>query len=524
MNLLKNDFFQLDIINSTSIHITVFKKGYTLLNFNKVLEGFPRVSLTSFANLKKAMDEATNESCNIGDYLPLITCSISKDKMKASIKILATNQEFEELKPSLSEAILHILEKNEVSNGFLMDVIEGELLPRKEIIVAVGIEPIHGNDAIVHYFQLSERKPVIEESGKADFYNMNFIDEVDIGAWLGEKIPPTDGTNGKNILGEDLKAKKGKDKRVIYDASSIELIDENEKQVLRAKIKGVVSKSSGKISIANHLLIEGDVGIRTGNIEFDGSITIKGTVHEGFSAVAMMDIAILSELGVRKVSRIESLHGDVYIKGGVFGDGVIKAQKNIYVKHANECCLEAGEDIHIGFYSTGSNLSAKNVITEENKGKIIGGHIVAKGRVFATEIGNKAERKTIIQVEGFERSKIKEELEELFENYKEAVLCYKEIQHHLEVFENLSKNLNDAQQEQYTKLLLAHDLKLKEVNILNDKKKTLEKMLSIKGEGEISVLQGAYPETTIEIKNRKKKLKSMTKGTFYTVGREMKHE
>ncbi|AZB41764.1 DUF342 domain-containing protein [Bacillus sp. FJAT-42376] len=523
MILTKNDFFQLEVERDT-VYLNVARPGYPLPDFNSLLTLYPRISITSFPNLKKGLEEATHSNVNIGQYLPVIVHTVSKDKMSASVKILASTEEFTGMQGDLTGMVMEVLADAGVTEGLSLQAIQKELVPMKWIEVAKGMEPADGTDAVIRYYELSERKPVIEETGKADFYNMNFIDEVEKGDWLGEKIPLTEGTSGVNVLGEELKPRKGKDKRLHYDPKSVLSLEEDGKTVLRAGIKGIVSKTAGRISIANHLLIEGDVGIGTGNIEFDGSVTVKGTVQEGFSVTAGIDIAVLSELGVRQVGKIESLNGDIFIKGGVFGSGTIQAAKNIFVKHANDCELKAGEDIHIGFYAKGSTLAAKNVITEQHKGKIIGGHIIAKGKVFANEIGNKIELKTIIQVEGFDRTLLQEDYVSLLNEYKQVIRNVEEIQRHMEIYENFSSKLNEWQLVQFEKLKQAHEEKLKEISHFEHKRQSLVKMLEIKGDGEISIFQKAYPETYIEIKNIKKKVDSLTKGTFYATGRELKYE
>ena len=85
--------------------------------------------------------------------------------------------------------------------------------------------------------------------------------------------------------------------------------------------------------------------METGNISFEGNITVKGTVLDGYSVFATEDISILSELGVSNIDTIESQLGDVFIKGGIFGKGKsrIIAGRNIFVKHTNESFLEAGK-------------------------------------------------------------------------------------------------------------------------------------------------------------------------------------
>ncbi|MCD7034242.1 FapA family protein [Metabacillus sp. GX 13764] len=523
MILVKNEYFILEN-HSDSISLNVFKKGYSLADFNRVLAEFPRISITSFPNLKKGIEEAAGEAITIGRYLPLISCTISQDKMTASIKLLSSDGELDSLKKELPGMILETLQEAGVTEGLLMEVIDGEIPPLKSVAAAKGIEPLHGEDAAIRYFELSERKPVIEETGKANFYHMNFVDEVEKGDWLGEKLPPTAGRDGRNVLGEPLKARKGKDKRLIYDPKSVLLVEEGGKSLLKAAAKGIVSKKEGRISVADHLVIDGDVGIATGNIEFDGSVTVEGTVCEGFSVVAGFDVAVKSEFGVRQVGRIESLNGDIYLKGGVFGKGIIKAAKNIYVKHANECSLEAGGDIHIGFYAKSSDLTARNVITEKTNGKIMGGQITAQGKVFANEIGSKIEHKTIIQVEGFERGELEEQYNELLKEYKKAIGVFEEIHRQTEIYETFANQLNSSQKGQMDSLKMAYDLQMKEISALEARRKSMLQMLEIKGDGEISIFEKAYPETYIEIRNMKKKVNSITKGTFYAAGRELKYE
>ena len=52
-------------------------------------------------------------------------------------------------------------------------------------------------------------------------------------------------------------------------------------------------------------------------------------------------------------------------------------------------------------------------MTDEHQGKLIGGIIEARGKVRAGIIGNRMERKTIINVLGFDRQQLKEELHEV---------------------------------------------------------------------------------------------------------------
>jgi len=80
---------------------------------------------------------------------------------------------------------------------------------------------------------------------------------------------------------------------------------QNKKVVLYSKIDGAVHYDGNKISVSNHLEIDGDVDFKTGNIIFDGYVTIKGTVTDGFYVEATKDIEINSPLGLGNVKGIK---------------------------------------------------------------------------------------------------------------------------------------------------------------------------------------------------------------------------
>ena len=138
----------------------------------------------------------------------------------------------------------------------------------KILVIAKGQEPVPGKDAIIKYYKRSERKPTIRDDGKADFYDMNFLDEVKKGDWLGEKIPPTNSIPGRTITGEFAIVENGKNKKLQFDEKTVAAYKEDGKIILRSLIDGVVEFHAGKISVGNHLVINGDVGVETGNIQF----------------------------------------------------------------------------------------------------------------------------------------------------------------------------------------------------------------------------------------------------------------
>lgn len=524
MIIEKNDEILLEEENG-SVYLTVFQKGCSFLQFHPIIVANPQL-VFNVQSINQAITVASGERVHIGIQKPLLEWKISHDKMKASVRVNCTEEYFKENKQTIISQILNDLRNEKISEGIQMQTIQNELEINQFILVAKGTEPIRGLDAVVKYFKPSERKPTIGEDGKADFYDMNFLDEVKKGDWLGEKIPPTNAVPGKTITGDFALGVNGKNKRLQYDPNTVGTFEEDGKVVLRALIDGVVEFEQGKIKVGRHLVINGDVGVATGNISFDGNITIKGTVAEGYSVVATQDISILSELGVSQIELIESKTGDVYIKGGAFGKGKskIRAGRNIFIKHANECILEAKENIHIGYYSLGSTLKARNIITDEVQGKLIGGVIEALGKVRAGIIGNKMERKTIINVLGFNRDQLKNELNELLVMYKSKMIELDAIKEKLEIFDTFLDELNSIQNQQYRLTRQKFDELTADILYFEQKRKSIMELLESKGDGEITIGQMAYPDTNLQIKNMKKKLNEATSGTFYAENNYMHFE
>lgn len=499
-----------------SIYLTVKQKGCSFLQIHQLIIQNPQY-VVDIKSINNALTQVTGQPVLIGHKKPLIEWKIPLDYLSASIKLNCTNEYLQNNYSEIVSNIINSLHEQNIIEGILLNVIQNELVVNEEIVIVKGQEPVPGKDAIVKYYKRSERKPTIRDDGKADFYDMNFLDEVKKGDWLGEKIPPTNSIPGRTITGEFAIAENGKNKNLQFDEKTVAAYKEDGKLVLRSLIDGVVEFHAGKIAVGNHLIIDGDVGVKTGNIQFEGNVTVKGTVIDGFSVYATNDISILSELGVSNIDTIQSELGDVFIKGGIFGKGKSKilAGRNIFVKHTNESILEASENIHIGYYSLGSHLKAQNIMTDERKGKLIGGFIEARGKVRAGIIGNKMERKTVINVQGFNRKQLKEELHEILISYKTKMEELEIIKNKLDVFDAYAEELNPVQDKQYERIKSDFDRLTNDIFGFDEKRKSLMEILNSKGDGEITIGKIAYPDTNLQIKHMKKKLNESTKGTFF---------
>jgi uncharacterized protein (DUF342 family) len=174
---------------------------------------------------------------------------------------------------------------------FLLDGICNE----RPILIAEGIPPENGKDSVIKMYELKDPKPEIKVDGNVDHYELHLINMVNAGDWLGERIEPTPGGPGKTVKGDVIPAMPGKKYPLMYDRSSVKEEYKDGVTVLRAARNGAVYYKGDKIGVYNHLEIDDNIDFKTGNIDFDGFVTVKGSIEDSFSVIADKDIEILGE-------------------------------------------------------------------------------------------------------------------------------------------------------------------------------------------------------------------------------------
>jgi len=505
------------------VYIHPKSREIKLQDINDALQAFPRVRIKSFVEVQKSLSDLSLEPFKLGDLKERVEIDVSTDEMTAYLRLNLTKKELEDGEGSIRNEVISLLSDKNICVGIKSEVLDGDFVGCKKQVIAEGVMPIAGRDAKYKYFKTSEGKPELKEDGKADLYEMNLIDNVLVGDWLGEKTKPLPGIPGETVTGRELPAKAGRDYNLKFDRKSVLELEESDKVVLRSKKEGAVKFENGKIMVHNHLLINGDVGYETGNIRFDGDVTIRGTVKDKFIVEATGDIAIESTNGVGAIGKIISKNGSVYIKGGINGRGeaVVVAKDSIFVKYVNESHLIAQGTINVGLYAIESILKADKVVMDPVKGRLIGGEIEAEHKIVAGSIGNKNERRTHIVVKGFERRSIKNRLEEIKEAFQEVIVSTNRVKRQLEIFENNMEKLDERALNSYNEMVNEYETKIDEINRLNREVILLEETLRTRGDGEIKIHNSVYPKTYLEIKSFQKKVNELMTCSFYVQDRKM---
>jgi uncharacterized protein len=335
-----------------------------------------------------------------GQLEPYIRIQISADKLSAYLQFNRADETF----TCSPEALEQYVKDNGVVYGLQYDVIHKIAKDPKayyytQTLIASGDPPQQGENGSI---KLANRldddalhRPMETADGKVDLKEVNRINNVQRGQLIAERIPATEGKEGKSVTGIVLLGKNGKEARFKVGKN---VVLNSDHTAMYAAIDGLMTKTDNeKINVFPVYEVNGDVDYHTGNIDFVGNVVIRGNVLTGFRVKAAGDIRVI---GGVEGAELES-DGSIEITGGVMaGDkGYLKANRNIKLSFVQDGKLQAGEDIIVSQSIMHSQLKAgKAVICSGAKGLIVGGIIQAGERVVARTIGNTMSTATIIEV------------------------------------------------------------------------------------------------------------------------------
>ncbi|MBQ6297210.1 MAG: DUF342 domain-containing protein [Selenomonadaceae bacterium] len=440
-----------------------------------------------------------------------IVVEMTRDRMKATIRYDTRDG----ARLPTKDMVMAALDEAGVVYGINEDSVEIGIRSLTPFVAAEGLLPIPGENAYIdRKFNLGvQGKPIIDEYGKADYKDLNLFVLAKENQTLAIRIPQTKGTPGKNILGEVVPAQNGRP-CPMPEGKNTKVVGEHR---LIATVNGQIVDKGSRISVDPRLEIKGGVGVQTGDIDFDGTVQIKGDVEQGFKVTATGDIEIKGSINGAEVRG-----RNIYISGGVTGADRAKvyAEHDVRTAFAENALIEAGNDIFIADIALHSQIRAgKRLIMEDKHGQITGGHAVAGEVVSVKIIGNSSFVVTKVSV-GVDPN-LQKEYQELRKAYKESK---KRLTHITQTLNTLSKidinklpksrveSINALTRSQFP---LAGQIKRDEKRILE-----IETQLHNMKNGKIRVSGTIYPGVRLSVNNILKSIQSEYKHCSISLNEE----
>lgn len=350
------------------------------------------------------MVEITRDN-QMGQIDEEIQVEITQDKMLGVISFIPPKEEgkaltYKQIKEAIeSKGIIEGVDWSQVEE------ISKSHQYRYKYIIAKGVAPINGEDARIEFSfdkeRLKQLRPTINEDGTADLRDLGAVKNVTKGAVLATKIVATAGTDGINVLGKVLTAKRGKDVRM-PQGKGTSLIDKG--QILVASRDGKLEYDGYNVLVNEVYTVDGDIDASIGNIDFVGSVVINGSVLNGFTVKAGGSVEVRGSVE----DAVIISESDILITYGIQGTHMskLKAKGNIVTKFIQNAHIEAEGSVTSEVIIQSTVVAGDSIFAKTGKGAIVGGKVCAVNSIHAKSIGSSLGAVTTLQIGALEKDYI----------------------------------------------------------------------------------------------------------------------
>ncbi len=378
-----------------------------------------------------------------------ISYSISDDKMRAYVTVTKPNKGGREMD---LQDVKEIMENCGITFGFQEENVtkcleEGTFnIP---ILAAEGRPPVNGQNAKIEYLVNVNKKVIpkyIGEDQSIDYKDLSIVENVVEGQKLARKVPATDGEIGRTVLGVKIETKAGKDidiKEVL--GNNVEMSDDGE--YILSTINGQVVLRGKSLNVEPIFEVSGDVGPETGNINFIGSVLVKGSVNDNYSIKAEGNIDVHGTVGKCDLEA----KGDIMVKLGIQGNenSVVKAGGDVIAKFIQFSNVQAGNNVVVTEAILNSNIDSDNrIILIGKRASASGGRLRALREVNGKVLGSQAGTRTLIET-GISPAK-RRTIDDLDKEKEELDNSIEETERNIKSLEQAAKlkKLDDEKKEQ----------------------------------------------------------------------------
>jgi uncharacterized protein (DUF342 family) len=422
---------------------------------------------------------------------PEIQIVVTRDKMEASLEIILPPK----CKPLNMETVLEKIKASGIVFGLNHDSIKKAYdSPGTSVVCATGQQAIHGTNAQIKYHVTiaDKARPEELEDGSVDFKKMNLFTTVQQDDLLAEKILATPGVPGTDVLGHPVIAKPGKD-LMLPVGKNVKVVDTN---TIRAEIAGQLLIVNNKVNVLPIIEIKEDVDVSTGNIEFIGNVTVRGSVMPGFSVKADGNVEIFGSVSGGTVEG-----KNVVIKMGIQGmhRGYVKAKENVVAKFIENATVHAGVEILVSDVVMHSRITAgKKVQVEGRRGLIVGGNIMAGEEIRAKVVGTQMSTSTELEV-GVNPT-IREEYQHIRREIKKVEVNLEQTQKALNILRAMDQHTIPAdKREMLLKLTKAQFHLVGQAETMRTRMKVIEGEFEEMRAGRIKVAEVIYPGVKVVV-------------------------
>jgi hypothetical protein len=303
------------------------------------------------------------------------------------------------------------------------------------------------------------------DDGTVNFRQLGLLRLSNRGDVLVTSVAPVNGDDGQDVYGKPVPFPRLKQAAPIPRGKNTVLSEDG--LHLIADVSGQLVLQDGKINISPSLEIAANVDNSTGDIDFNGEVTIRGNVITGFTVKAVGNIEVF---GVCEGATLIT-EGSIVLANGAQGadKAVLEAGKDITAKFLESCKVTAGGNIVADSIMKCIVKCDGDVILSGKNGLLVGGSLIAGEKLVARTIGSPMGTATEIQVGGNPKE---------LTRHKNKVDEYNKLKQEFDKCEIAINTLNNLKQ----KNMLSEDKKALLLKMLSTKMVMREKMSKLQDE------------------------------------------
>lgn len=381
--------------------------------------------------------------------------------------------------------------------------------------IATWTPPTHGIDgSIVIEPHLAE--PLADTSGKAptestasvagktDHYNVVNYVRVTTGAKVATLHPPTEGEDGRDVLGKVINARAGKPPTMKL-ASGVSVASNND---IVAQIDGVLLHSPERIEVVRLLEVAESVDFSTGNIDFDGSVVVRGGVCPRFKVTATEDVTIDGLIEAADIA----CGGTLRCRRGIAGQdkGTITVQGDAHAAYLNSI-----QGRVFGHLNVANEIMSSVLVVDGDlnapRGSIIGGEVTVGRSIRVDQLGSEAETPTTIILGTVPR---------LDAGYKELLRKQAGLEEKVKRFRDRermlnmvpARNLSPTEKEEITLISFEISEAEGELSACATERLKIEEELTQSRMINVEVGKGVHPKVELRVENQSYRFDKFVKG------------